>query len=915
MAKLNPPGISGTLPSFHSKNGTVTLTVPFFMNQTVSAVDVNGFSLRVKSTTTDSILGIFDFYGDSLQNRSAVQQDIIPSQEVSFDITSIKSKLIVGQYYKIQIAYIRVGDVDLYAKGEIGYYSSLGIAKYTSQPTVSISGMTSGGNFNTGSYTGVYYNNDTSEKAYSYKFTVFDDKGFEIESTGWQLHNSYSDEKSNESIDTYIIKTALEEGARYKIQYAVITNNNLEIKSPKYTIIESESIDPAISAELISTLDYNNACITIGMKGQVDTGNGKEKPVSGTFILSRASSDTGFNIWTVVHDFKLQGQLPSSFLFRDFAIEHGTTYRYALQQYNKANIYSRRLYSTDVIAEFEDAYLYDGTKQLRIRFNTKVSSFKTNYLDSKKTTLGSQYPFIFRNGAVAYKEFPINGLLSYALDNDQFFISYENDLLMPKSWEFTTDIIDKNITYERRFKLAVMDWLNNGDIKLFKSPTEGNYLVRLMNVNLSPVDQTSRMLHNFSCTANEVAAYTIDNLSTYKFLNVETVETGAMRWSSIVLSDFVEPYYAQDKVADIRNYDLLNGLKCYHIQITDAMPGTQIELGDSADPSKRLNIVIGVTGSYEAKFEVPFRGLYLKSSIRKMPGIITFGVYSTTTNKFDSIQQLTVYDIPLLYVQGPNEDIFADYVDTKHVISKVFFARFSAREVIPVNNRQTLEYYLLDGSNQKLDILSVNTIYFVQSEQKYYQFTQWSNVFDQAFQELPNYSTEIRLDGTVLNTIHDNEVYVPELTSPPQHISIDSGVLAEIAFQIKEITYAVEANFETEKKAYLNALETWRGYAMHLEPVTASKKSKITEKDDWGFKYAAYYFVNNQFIDLTEQERYEYNPNLKTAWTVRVDNQGQPSEWNLSTINQKHADYLEAKETFMTLLDEALAEQEVELSK
>ena len=57
---------------------------------------------------------------------------------------------------------------------------------------------------------------------------------------------------------------------------------------------------------------------------------------------------------------------------------------------------------------------------------------------------------------------------------------------------------------ERRFKLEVLNWLNNGKPKLFRSPTEGNYIVRLLNVSLSPVDTLGRMLHSFSCTAYEI---------------------------------------------------------------------------------------------------------------------------------------------------------------------------------------------------------------------------------------------------------------------------------------------------------------------------------------------------------------------------------------------------------------------------
>jgi hypothetical protein len=48
----------------------------------------------------------------------------------------------------------------------------------------------------------------------------------------------------------------------------------------------------------------------------------------------------------------------------------------------------------------------------------------------------------------------------------------------------TTNLTSYNITAERIFKLAVLEWLNNGKPKLFRSPTEGNYIVRLLNVSL-----------------------------------------------------------------------------------------------------------------------------------------------------------------------------------------------------------------------------------------------------------------------------------------------------------------------------------------------------------------------------------------------------------------------------------------------
>jgi hypothetical protein len=78
---------------------------------------------------------------------------------------------------------------------------------------------------------------------------------------------------------------------------------------------------------------------------------------------------------------------------------------------------------TDAIyADFEDMFLWDGYRQLKICFNPKVSSFKTTIQESKTDTIGSKYPFFFKNGVVGYKEFPISGLLSYLIDKNKTFI-------------------------------------------------------------------------------------------------------------------------------------------------------------------------------------------------------------------------------------------------------------------------------------------------------------------------------------------------------------------------------------------------------------------------------------------------------------------------------------------------------------
>jgi len=105
------------------------------------------------------------------------------------------------------------------------------------------------------------------------------------------------------------------------------------------------------------------------------------------------------------------------------------------------------------------------------------------------------------------------------MDNDELFLTDEDMRLAAQSERRsataagpiqttamrTINLVGENIAAERVFKLTVLEWLNNGKPKLFRSPTEGNYIVRLMNTSLSPNDTLGRMLHTFSSTAYEIA--------------------------------------------------------------------------------------------------------------------------------------------------------------------------------------------------------------------------------------------------------------------------------------------------------------------------------------------------------------------------------------------------------------------------
>jgi hypothetical protein len=133
-------------------------------------------------------------------------------------------------------------------------------------------------------------------------------------------------------------------------------------------------------------------------------------------------------------------------------------------------LYSTRKLSNIIFSDFEDAFLYDGERQLKIRYNPKLGNIKTNLSESKVDTIGYKYPFFFRNSEINYKEFTISGLLSFLGDEKFFFISKDELNLSNEPHRhgtyadenINTDPVSENIARERLFKRKVLDWLNDG---------------------------------------------------------------------------------------------------------------------------------------------------------------------------------------------------------------------------------------------------------------------------------------------------------------------------------------------------------------------------------------------------------------------------------------------------------------------
>ena len=94
-------------------------------------------------------------------------------------------------------------------------------------------------------------------------------------------------------------------------------------------------------------------------------------------------------------------------------------------------------------------------------------------------------------------------------DNLKLYTAYNNEHRI-------TDA--NNIMYEKLFKDKVIEFLYSEQPKLFRSATEGNFIVKVMDASFSPNATLGRRIVSFTATAYEVADCTIENFKKYNIL-------------------------------------------------------------------------------------------------------------------------------------------------------------------------------------------------------------------------------------------------------------------------------------------------------------------------------------------------------------------------------------------------------------
>jgi hypothetical protein len=368
----------------------------------------------------------------------------------------------------------------------------------------------------------MYFEENTDEKEYLKYYNVNIYKTSDeslVFSSGSIYTNVYNPNEIN-----YTLPYELEDGTEYQLVFTYVTINEYS-DSLSYVFSVIQNTIGTLNATITAEEDVSNGRVKIEIKST------NSESFFGNLIIRRTSNKSNFTIWEDIHQTTIANGEMLDYIWYDYTIESGIWYRYCAQQKdskgNRGTIINIRY---PIMIELDDMFLTREGMQFKIKYNPEVSSFKTTYTEAKTDTIGSQYPYIRRNGNVKYKQFPISGLITAFCDEDNIFLS--KDIIYGENASYYSNYNSNSkkneyndYIYERFFREKIMDFLYEDNIKLFRSNTEGNVLVRLMDINFTPNTTLGRMLYSFSATAYEMDDCTLENFESYGIQTIGTYST------------------------------------------------------------------------------------------------------------------------------------------------------------------------------------------------------------------------------------------------------------------------------------------------------------------------------------------------------------------------------------------------------
>lgn len=547
---LYPPVVDTYMPAFLVGSSDIqknTCRVYFSISLYNSLNDIKNAQVTVVNQNTNlSVLDKSKYPCEIMLTDIKTDLTRVSDNKYYIEIktSDIEEGFQINQYYKVQIRFTAAGaaDVSLNTPQAIDSWLAANLSNFSewstvclvrgiSVPSLSVSGFDISADTTLWSLNNVdvvgrltYADSAETDTLKSYQIKLYDINNQLLSDSGVIYSNIYF----NINEFNYTFEYAFNEGESYYFTFEYETANMYTEKDTYEFMVVQENADK-LEATLTATLDNINGCIVLNVKSKDD-----DDSFIGNITIRRTSSESNFTIWEDVHTESFEENSKLNYTWYDYTIKSGVYYKYIAQRRSSVGNRGIAIHAEDepFMMLFDDMYLTGGDGQLNIRFDPSVSSFKRTVSESRTDTIGSKYPYIKRNGYVEYRQFPIGGTITHLMDPSHLITSKE-EMFRDSLDNYIEFNKDKNVriddfndwTYEREFREKVMDFLYANKVRLFRSATEGNILVKIMDINLTPNSTLGRRIYSFTATAYEVDAATIKNYDKYNISPLGTYDT------------------------------------------------------------------------------------------------------------------------------------------------------------------------------------------------------------------------------------------------------------------------------------------------------------------------------------------------------------------------------------------------------
>lgn len=291
------------------------------------------------------------------------------------------------------------------------------------------------------------------------------------------------------------------------------------------------------------TLDLNAGQIEMPMlDGLID----KSQVISEIAVL-RSVLGEGLLKWQEVT--RIKASTMQEAVLYDYFVENGNYYRYALQPILANGVKGAITTFYDVVTTFEGFWLLgEEDKQFSFIYDGKIGTMDRVKPRDYIETIAGQFPYSVRSSELDYYKFQFSGKLTYHQDvhnlltaqnyttaispdptipigkvelkyGDEMKLNMKNDL----------EEMQDGMVMQRAWRNKILDWLSDGKLKILKSEAQGNLLVEISDIKVTPVESLYGLVADFECQMTQMGYVTEETLQRYLLRKGELTKEDLLR--------------------------------------------------------------------------------------------------------------------------------------------------------------------------------------------------------------------------------------------------------------------------------------------------------------------------------------------------------------------------------------------------